>query len=565
MPNIYGVMNTAKMSMATHQLSLEVTGQNISNVNNPNFTRQEVTLESAFPIQPGGSPGMIGTGVRATSIIRRNDQFLEGQRLLNKANSGYWNSTQDFMARLETVFNESSPNGLNGVMDSYYKSWQNLAFNPRGLTERTDTIAQGRNIAAVFSKVNQDVKNLRVDLNTKINSSIADINRLTGEIARYNQIIHETESHKVNANDFRDKRDALIRDLATYAQVNTVEDPNTKEVTISLANGRALVIGQTAFTLESRQRADDGLSSDIMWVDPSGQRSDVTAEFSNGNMGAWITMRDTQMVSFLDKLDQMAATMIRDTNNTHSSGYGLDGSTGQDFFTGMNINTIANRKNIGTGTVTGAIVAPDKLNVHKYQMEFTAANSYNIRDMTNGSVVATEAYAGGPATSAYLLTQGMQVTLNGAPAANDKFIINPAADASLTMAVHGNIITDTNKVAAGLTTNQGDGDNALRIAQSQNSMTMNRVTLAASGTATFAQYYNSLVGEAGVAAKNANSAVNQQEAINTQIENRREQVGGVALDEEMVNLIKFQHAYQASARLVTIVDTMLQTLIGLAR
>jgi len=565
MPNIYGLLNTAATSMATHQIALEVTGQNISNVNNPNYTRQEVTLESAFPIQPGGTPGMIGTGVRATSIIRRNDQFLESQRLLNQSNSGYWNSTQDFMARLETVFNESSPNGLNGQMDSYYKSWQNLASNPQGLTERTDTIAQGRNISATFSKVNQDVKNLRVDLNTKINSSIPDINRITGEIATYNQVIHETESHNVSANDFRDKRDSLIRDLATYAQVNTVEDPNTKEVTVSLANGRALVIGQTAFKLEAKQRADDGLSSDIMWIDPSGQRTDVTAEFGNGNMGAWLNMRDTQMPGYLDKLDQLAATMIRDTNITHSAGYGLDGSTGQDFFTGININTVANRKNTGTGTVAGVIVAPDKLNVHKYQMEFTAANSYNIRDMTNNAIVATEPYAAGPATSAYLLTQGMQVTINGAPAANDKFIVNPAADASYTMAVHTNIFNDSNKVAAGLTTSQGDGENALRIAQSQSGMTMNRTSLAASGTATFSQYYNSLVGQAGVEAKNANAAVNQQEAINTQTENRQQQVGGVALDEEMVNLIKFQHAYQASARLVSVVDSMLQELIGLAK
>lgn len=563
MPNIYGTLNTAKMSMVTHQLSLEVTGQNISNVNNPNYTRQEVTLESAFPILPGGSPGMIGTGVRATSIIRRHDQFLEGQRLLNRANTGYWNSTQDFMARLEVVFNESSPNGLNGLLDSYYKSWQNLAFNPRGLTERTDTIAQGRNVAAMFSKVNQDVKNLRVDLNTKINSSITEINRITGEIARYNQVIHEAESANVSANDFRDKRDSLVRELADYAQVNAVEDPTNRQVTVSLANGRALVIGQTAFTLEAQQRSDDGLSSDIMWIDPSGQRYDVTSEFGNGNMGAWIYMRDTQMVGYLDKLDQLAATMIRDTNNTHSAGYGLDGSTGQDFFTGININAAANRNNTGTGTVAATVTAPDKLNVHKYQVEFTAANSYNIRDMTNGSIVATEAYAAGPATSAYFLTQGMQVTLNGAPAANDKFIVNPAADASFNMAVHGDIINDSNKVAAGLTTNQGDGDNALIMAQTQDWMTMNRSTLAASGTATFAQYYNSLVGQAGVDAKDANSALNQQEAISMQIENRREQVGGVALDEEMVNLIKFQHAYQASARLVTVVDTMLQTLLGL--
>jgi flagellar hook-associated protein 1 FlgK len=556
-------MNTAKMSLITHQIALEVTGQNISNVNNPDYTKQEVTLESAFPIKAGGSPGMIGTGVRATSIIRRNDQFLEGQRMLSKSTTGYWNSTQDFMARLEVVFNESNTNGVNGQMDSLYKSWQSLSLNPKGLTERTDVIAQGRNTAAMLNKVNADVKNLRVDLNTKINSSVTEINRITGEIATYNQAIHEAETVNVSANDFRDKRDSLVRQLSTYAQVNAVEDPSTRQVTVSLSSGRALVIGQTAFTLEAKQRADDGLSSDIMWKDASGQKTNVTSEFSNGNMGAWINMRDTTMPGYLDKLDQLSATIIRDTNNMHSAGYGLDGSTGQDFFTGININTVANRNNTGTGAATATIVAPDRLNVHKYQMEFTAANSYDIRDLTNGSVVATEAYAGGPSTSAYFLSQGMQVTMTGAPTANDKFIVNPAADASLKMAVSSNIINDSNKVAAGLTTNQGDGDNALRLSQSQNSMSMNRTTLAASGTATFSQYYNSMVGEAGVSAKGANSSLNQQEAINMSIENRREQVGGVALDEEMVNLIKFQHAYQASARLVTIVDQMLSTLIAM--
>ncbi|MBI4666864.1 MAG: flagellar hook-associated protein FlgK [Nitrospinae bacterium] len=563
MPNIYGAMNTAKVALMAHQLSLEVTGQNIANVNNADYTKQEVQLEAAFPIRAGGSPGLVGTGVRATAIVRRFDQFLEGQRTLNKSNTGYWDARQDFMARLEVVFNESGTNGLNGLFDNFFKSWQDLASNAKGLTERTDVVAQGRNLSNMFNKVNQDVKNLRVDLNTKITSSITEINRITGEIANLNAVIHEAEAQNVHANDFRDKRESLVRELSSYVQVNTVEDPTNKEITLSLNNGRALVIGQTAFTLSARQRSDDGLASDIFWRDTSGQEFNITSEFSNGSMGSWIDMRDTDMTSYLDKLDQLSATLIRDINNIHSSGYGLDGSTGQDFFTGFNMVTTANRNNTGTGTITGSIVAPDTLNVHKFQIEFTAPGSYDIRDVTTGSVVATEAYGGGPQVSSYLLGQGMQVTINGAPAANDKFIVNPAADASLNMAVHSAVVTDSNKIAAGLTTNQGDGDNALLLAQLQNSMTMNQATPGASGTATFAQFYNSIVGEAGVASKQAMSAFTQQEGINVEIERRREQVGGVSLDEESMNLIKFQHAYQAAARMVNVVDELLQTLLGM--
>ncbi|MBI5816296.1 MAG: flagellar hook-associated protein FlgK [Nitrospinae bacterium] len=561
--SIYGTMNTAKMALITHQLSLEVTGQNISNVNNPNYTKQEVTLEAAFPIKPGGSPGMIGTGVRATAIIRRFDQFLESQRTLSRSDAGFWDSKQDFLSRMEVIFNESGTYGLNGRLDSFFKSWQDLAFNPRGLTERTDVVAQGRNLSGVFNKLNQDMKNLRTDLNTKITSSLDEINRITGEIATYNQVIHESESNGVNANDFRDKRDALVRDLSQYVQVNSVEDASTNQISVMLTNGRSLVIGQTAFQLSSRTRPDDPQAADIMWRDTSGVQYNTTSEFSNGNMGAWIGMRDTEFKGYMDKLDQLAATMIRDLNNVHSAGYGLDGTTGQDFFSGLNIVATANSANTGAATVAASIVAPDKLNVHKFQIEFTAANSYNVRDMTTNTVVATEAYAGGPQTSAWLLGQGMNVALNGAAAANDKFTVNPAANASLAMAVHQNIISDTNKIAAGLTTSQGDGDNALLLAQSQNSMSMNRSSLATSGTATFANYYNSMVGLVGVSAKVASASYTQQEGINTEIERRREQVGGVALDEEMMNLVKFQHAYQAAARLVSVSDELLQTLLGL--
>ncbi|MGK7345391.1 MAG: flagellar hook-associated protein FlgK [Candidatus Nitrospinota bacterium M3_3B_026] len=563
MPNVYGALNIAKMSLLTHQIALDVTGQNISNVNNPDFTRQQLQLEAAFPIQPGGVPGMIGTGVRATSIVRHYDQFLEGQRLTNSSTTAYWDAKQDFLSRLEVVFNESSEKGLNNLFDQFFLSWRNLAFNPRGLTERTDVISQGRNMATFFNKLNQDMKNLREDLDTKVTSTVTEINRLSSEVVRMNQMIHETEVFGVHANDFRDKREALIRELSGYVDVNVVEDSNN-EVMVTMKGGRPLVIGQTAFELTTRVRSDDPLASDVYWNDASGTSYDITSEIQDGAMASWIYMRDTEVAGYIDKLDLLAATMARDINSLHGEGFGLDGSTGQDFFSGLSVGVSNGRDNQGTGAIgTGTIVDPGNVNLHKFQVTYNGGNLV-IQDRSNGTTVATEAYVSGNNIN-YFLGQGIQVAITGAPQDGDTFTVNAAQDASINMSVNSALVTDPNKVAAGLTTTQGDGDNALRIAQVQSEMTMNKATAAASGTATFAEYYNSMVGQVGVSAKEADSTYNQQELINFELDNRREQVAGVSLDEEMVNLIKNQHAYQASARLVGVLDELLQTLVALGR
>lgn len=560
---IYGAMNTAKVSLLTHQLSLDVTANNIANVNNPDYTRQAVNLEAAFPLRAGGSPGLIGMGVRATSVTRFADQFLEGQRLDNKSLSGYWDSRSDFLERLEVVFNESSEKGLNNILDQFFLSWRNLAFNARGLTERTDTIAQGRNVGVMFNKINKDMQNLRNDLDSKVVNSVSEINRLTTEVARLNSVIHETEVFNVSANDLRDKREKAIRGLADYVDVTVVEDSNN-QVMVSISGGRPLVIGSDAFTLSTQVRSDDPQASDVFWNDLSGGSVEITSEISGGTMGGWLKMRDTDLPGYLDKLDLLSATMMRDTNVQHSQGYGLDGSTGVDFFSGLNVGVSTSRDNTGAATIgTGTIVNQEKVNLHKFEVTYNGGN-ISIQDLTNGTTVATEAYVSG-GNVAYLLTQGIQVAITGAATNGDKFTVNAAAGSALGMKVNQAIINDSAKVAAGLTTDPGAGDNALLIAQTQDNASMNKTTASSSGTATFAEFYNAIVGDVGIKANTANTISTQQESIVFELENRHEQIAGVSLDEEMVNLIKFQHAYQASARLISVIDELLQTLVSLGR
>ncbi|MBI5750022.1 MAG: hypothetical protein HZA00_12960 [Nitrospinae bacterium] len=132
---------------------------------------------------------------------------------------------------------------------------------------------------------------------------------------------------------------------------------------------------------------------------------------------------------------------------------------------------------------------------------------------------------------------------------------------SLNSTVEGN----TKKVAAAKGEAAGDGDNAISIGRLQGSLTMGGVSGAASGTYTFDDYYNAVVGTVGIDTATAKDTVKQREAVKLQLENRRESVSGVALDEEMTNLIKYQHAYGAAAKLIGTVDELLTTLLNTVR
>ncbi|RLC29341.1 MAG: flagellar hook-associated protein FlgK, partial [Deltaproteobacteria bacterium] len=124
-----------------------------------------------------------------------------------------------------------------------------------------------------------------------------------------------------------------------------------------------------------------------------------------------------------------------------------------------------------------------------------------------------------------------------------------------TLEVNPVLVSDVGKIAAGDTSDPGDNQTAIRIAGLQNTLAMS------GGTTTFDEYYNAVVSDVGIAVKDAASNYDHQESMAAYMENYRESVSGVSLDEEMVSLIKFQHAYNAAAKLITTVDELLDTLI----
>ena len=461
MSGIFGILNMGKGALLTQQRAINVTGHNISNVNTDGYSRQNVLMGTNLPIST--RPGQIGTGVHAMEVRRIYDRFLGLQ--INNENQGLgrWEARKSAIGTIETILNESSGSGLNQAMSEFWNAWQDLANNPSGLTERTCLLEKGELLAMRFQQVYTDLGQVQKDVDNNITGTIQEINRITEQIADLNHKISGIEANGQNANDYRDSRDLLVKELSSLIDISTFED-DTGMVSVITGGGRSLVQGDHYRSLSTETNVDG--FQDIIWLDGYGNSENITEDITDGKLYGLLEVRDSDIPDYLSELDTLAARIIEEVNTLHSSGYGLDGNNGRDFFTGTS-----------------------------------------------------------------------------------------AADIGINSAIQ----SDVNLIAAAQDPNGLPGDNtiAIAIANLQNELTMN------GNTVTFDDYYNSIVSQVGSEANTAATNYDQQSKMVTYLDSYRESISGVSLDEEMVNLVKFQHAYEAAAQLISTADELLDTVIGM--
>ena len=241
-----------------------------------------------------------------------------------------------------------------------------------------------------------------------------------------------------SANDYRDKRDVVLKELAELIDINPFEDERGA-VTALIANGRPLVSGSSVWQLSTETNAS-GLQ-DVVWVDGAGNTVNINADISGGKLKGWLEARDVVTVDLVNRLDTLAQNLMTEVNNLHQAGFDLNGIAGEVFFD-------------GSATAAG-------------------------------------------------------------------------------IAVNANIVADFNLIAAATDplTVPGDNRNAIDIANLQNQLVMS------GNTATFSDYYSTLVRDVGNEVLKADSYHTHQSEMVTQLNNYRESISGVSLDEEMINLI----------------------------
>jgi flagellar hook-associated protein 1 FlgK len=278
---------------------------------------------------------------------------------------------------------------------------------------------------------------------------------------------------------------------------------------------------------------------------------------TGGELRGYLDMRDTEIKSVLDKMNILSASFIQEFNGIHRAGFGIDGSSGLDFFSPLDVTVDHDVDNTGTAVVSMTNASPTTIPVDEFEIAFTGSNTFTLNNLTTNASSGTFTFGSG---TPFNIKNGFAVTISGFAKAGDRVTFSVSDNAASGMSVSNTITANTKKIGAGTTTN-GDGANALLMASLQNELVFNSVTLSSgSGSYTFDEYYNAVVSTIGIESFSAQATLRQQEGIMLQLNSRRESISGVSIDEEMIKMIKFQQAYNASARMISVVDEMLDAL-----
>ncbi|MFN0073196.1 MAG: flagellar hook-associated protein FlgK [Chloroflexota bacterium] len=449
-------LDLALRALHAQQTGLDVTNHNVANANTKGFSRQRVNIVATTPFsEPGlnraGGPGQIGTGSIADSIERFRDTFLDLQYRTEVGAGAQAQVTRDALEQIEVVLNEPSDTGIANLLQEFYQSWQDLTNDPTEGANRSAVVQQATALAAAFNRASQRMSAIQLDLNGQVAIGVQEINSIVGQIDALNRQIVQVEVTGQNANDHRDRRDALLDELSQKVPITAVENANGS-INVSI-NGHNLVSPGNVDSLITTPTGPGGMLQIRFGSDS------VLTSVTTGELKGLIDTRDINLPSYVAQLNTVAANMITAVNALHTTGYGLDNVTGRAFFTGTDAATIA---------------------------------------------------------------------------------------------VNAVIVADPQRVAAAAAANQpGDSSIALAIAQLRTTMTPSSESS-----------YAALITTLGVDTRSTQDKATNQDALVQLLERRREDVSGISLDEEATNMVRFQRAYEAAARLMTAFDQMLDTLIN---
>ena len=559
MTDIWGIMSVAGNALLAQQKAISVTGNNIANVNTPGYSRQKLILENKTPVL--SSAGPMGHGVDAVSVERVYDRFLGLQINGENETLGRWEAQKGGLELAEGILDESGDFGLSQSLNQFWGSWQDLTNDPSGYNERVVLQARSEVMTGTFNRIYSDLERAQAGFDASIEGAVVEINQLSQQIAELNQKIMEDEGSGYTANDYRDQRDLVVKELAGLIDINSFEDAAGR-VTVSVGAGQTLVESNVSRNLITQV---NGFGfNDIAWVGPDGTTANITSDISNGKVKGWLEARDVDMRGYLRQLDTLAETLTERVNTLHQVGWGLDGSNGTDFFTGT---TTASGNMDSLLTITAEAGGTGNIGI-TFVGGGTAGAETVTTDLVTGDIqIAIEdgVSTGSQIAAALQAHAGINTVVAAAPAAawnlsagTNTTALNGGSSAS-SLQVNTAISNDLDLIAASSTSTGIPGNNsqAIAIANLQNSLTMN------SSSTTFEDYYNSLVSQVGGDVQSANAYFNHQSDMVVQLENRRESISGVSLDEEMINLVKFQTAYDAAAKLISTADELLQTVLNM--
>ncbi len=618
MANSFGAIEIGKRSLMAHTQQITTAGHNISNADTEGYSRQRVQVKTFDPIyrpdlERAETPGQIGQGTSIESIRRLRDELLD-QRIVAQGNEeSYWTTRSKYYEMIEQIYNEPNDVSVRTNMDKFWQSWQELSVYPESKAARQAVVTRADTLTDSINGRFHSLEGVGTLINGDIEATVKQVNEYTKQIAQINGEIVRAKAMGDNPNDLLDRRDLLVEKLSQMVNVTT--DLRDNDEFMVHVDGNILVQGSLARKFDVVSNTDNMGYSTVVWADTGNK-----AKISGGSLGALIELRDVDIRGEIQTLNTMAMNFADLVNDVHRNAIGANNVTGLDFFTQRpfvtNLNGNFDRNGDGADdssyifrfTGTNALNPQDKVGLegtmtfsgksgnvtvpyHPTDTIEAVINRINDSDgevkayldrdnhlvlkattassMENPDFVIRHVEDSGMFLAGYsgiLKASGSDgaYDFNQVDAVNalqSQYAVAPVLNPSGYIAVNEAIRTDVLSVGAAYPNTRGeamigDGRAAVEIASIRNTHVM------IGKDKTFDDYFASSVTNVGLKGEQAETNMISQTAIMNDLRDMRDSISGVNIDEELAEIIKFQHGYNAAAKFVTVIDSLLDTVIN---
>jgi flagellar hook-associated protein 1 FlgK len=554
MGSTFGGIEIAKRALFAQNTALQTTGHNISNANTVGYTRQVVNLTASKPLEAPGLmrsnvPGQIGQGVEFDSIKRIREGFLDSQFRNENKELGNWTVRKDVLDKLEAITNEPSDTGIRQVIEKFWNAWQVASKEPENTTARASLKESALAMTESFNHTSTQLNALKSDITENIRVKVREANSALSQVANLNNEIFRIEGLGNDANDLRDQRDVLIDNLSKIANItvdNTSGGYNVKMGNIELVNGINVVtnfaetpVVASGATPTASASATSGVTFDDAYKD---------GNLKSGEVMGMIESRDKYLSSYQFQMDSMVKVIAEgEVKVTLPAGSVLPPK--------LPAGTV-----IGSTTYTGTETLTDDQRVLTSDTEITVKGinglhglGYTLDSPPQSGIPFFTLKAGATEFNAASLTVNPDIVSNVSKIASSSRVLTDA---------NNKIVRDANGKE---TLVKGNNTIALAIAglrDSKFSFDPKSTGIPILTNGTFDEFFRAVVGQLGVQTQEAGRQATNQSVLVAQVESSRQSVSGVSTDEEMANMIKFQHAYNAAARVMTTYDQMLDKIIN---
>lgn len=568
------------------------------------------------------TPGQLGQGTTVESITRIRDEILD-QRIVSQSNQeSYWDTRSHYYTMLEAVYNEPDEISIRTTMDKFWESWQELSLNPESTANRQAVLERGKSLVNSIRNRDSALIGIGNQLNADIESNVAQLNNYANQIALLNTEIVKVKAVGDNPNDLLDRRDVLVEKLSKIANITT-DQRDSDEFMVHI-DGKVLVQGHIARNFAIEPVLDNYGYSRVVWADTNedaivtGGSLGALIELRDVDVRHEIQSLNTMTMNFADLVNDVHRNAVGANNvtgldffvqrpfventvgNYDSNADGIEDQSYIFRFTGTNklnlqeqigiegemtlsapegnvtvayyptdtVEDVINRINDSNGEVKAYL---DR-NSNLVLKATTAQNIYNpdfvIRHVEDSGhflvgysgILREQGEAG-----AYDYNQANAVN---ALVANDsptgraaQFAVSPVDNPSTYIEINERIRNDVMNIATAFadhtgTSMNGDGRAAVEIASIRNTKVM------IGHERTLDDYFADTVTQVGLMGEQAETNLLSQNAVMNDLRSLRDSISGVNIDEELADIMKFQHGYNAAAKYVSVVDQMLDTIIN---